>query len=98
MCWLLTQNRLSSRLALVDPDAARFAARCDLAQRNFFSDHLAGWVSSFAADLRECTGGGNFEPVGRFLAAWIPFERSRLGIAEGYADAEHHSAGVPVGQ
>ena len=67
---------------LVD-DAAAEAAFCDLAQRNFFSDHLSDWVASFATGLQKYTGGGYFEALGRFLAAWIPFERHHLGLGSG---------------
>ncbi len=79
MTWLITQRRLAARMAGVDQVAAEQSARCDLAQHNFFSDHLSGWVGSFATGLQQHTGGGYFEPLGRFLAAWIPLERHHLG-------------------
>jgi TorA maturation chaperone TorD len=79
MTWLITQRRLAGRMAGVDQVAAEHAARCDLAQRNFFSDHLSGWVGSFASGLQKHTGGGYFESLGRFLAAWMTLERHNLG-------------------
>jgi len=80
---LLVKGRLASRLAPIDPYAERLAVRCGLAQENFFGDHLAPWVTSFAAGLVECPGGGYLEAVGRFLAAWMPLERHRFGTIEG---------------
>jgi TorA maturation chaperone TorD len=79
MRWLLAQRRLAGRLAHVEAAAAVQVARYDLAERQFFSDHLSDWVPAFAARLRKYTGGGYCEPLGRFLAAWIPLERSWLG-------------------
>lgn len=75
MRFLIGQRRLVSRMVGVDPRGAEQFARCDLAQESFFRDHLAGWVGEFAAGLRKNAGGGYFEPLGRFLAAWMPLER-----------------------
>ena len=80
MNWLIWQRRLAWRMATADRRAADHAERCDLAQRSFFSDHLAGWFGPLAASLRSCTSGGYFEPLGRFLAAWIPLERHHLDV------------------
>ncbi len=80
---LLQNRRLASRLAPIDPHAARLARRCDLAQEHFFGDHLAPWVTSFAIGLEDCPGGGYLEAVGRFLAAWMPLERHRFGMTDG---------------
>lgn len=76
---LLKQHRIALRLAEVDSRMEGYASRCDLAQERFFGDHLADWVVSFASRLRACPSGGYLEPLGRFLAAWIPLERFRLG-------------------
>jgi TorA maturation chaperone TorD len=73
--WLLAQRRFAARLARVDPDGVFQVARYDLARRKFFSDHLSGWVAALAAGLHNYTSGGYIEPLGRFLAAWIPLER-----------------------
>jgi len=78
MNWLIGQRRLACRMAAADRRAGDQAERCDLAQRSFFSDHLAGWLGPLALSLRRCTSGGYFEPLGRFLAAWIPLERHHL--------------------
>jgi TorA maturation chaperone TorD len=79
MAFLIGQKRLVGRMVRFDPQGAQHFARCDLAERRFFSDHLSGWAASFAAGLRKNTGGGYFEPLGRFLAAWMPLERHYLG-------------------
>jgi TorA maturation chaperone TorD len=78
---LLVQRRLTIRLASIDSSAASYAARCDLAQRTFFDDHLAGWLCSFSASLQACLSGGYLAPVGRFLAALVPLERCSLGVS-----------------
>ncbi len=80
MNWLIGQRRLACRMATADPRAGDQAERCDLAQRSFFSDHLAGCLGPLATSLRRCTSGGYFEPLGRFLAAWIPLERHLLDV------------------
>ena len=64
MNWLISQRRLASRMALVDCLAAEQATRCDLAQRCFFSDHLAGWAGPLSAGLQKCTSGGYFRTPG----------------------------------
>ena len=75
MAFLIGQKRLVSRMARIELQGAEQFACCDLAQRSFFGDHLAGWVGEFAGGLRTNTGGSYFEPLGRFLAAWMPLER-----------------------
>ena len=97
MSWLISQRRLASRMALVDRQAAEQAARCDLAQRSFFSDHLAGWVGPLSAGLQKYTGGGYFEPLGRFLAAWIPLERRFLNVQPPCEENHKSRRAVPVG-
>jgi TorA maturation chaperone TorD len=88
MAFLIAQKRLISRLAGLDPQGAQQFTRCDLAERSFFSDYLAGWVGSFAAGLREHAGGGYFEPLGRFLSAWIPLERHRFAAESRFEDRQ----------
>ncbi len=97
MSWLLSQRRLAIRMDPVDRKAAEHATLCDLAQRNFFGDHLASWVASFAAGLQRHTGGGYFEPLGRFLAAWIALERQHLGLEPRFAEANGRREEVSVG-
>jgi TorA maturation chaperone TorD len=96
--WLLAQRRFAARLARVDADGAAQVARYDLARRKFFSDHLSGWASAFAAGLHKYTGGGYCEPLGRFLAAWVPLERYVL-TREPRFEKNHHSRreAVPAG-
>jgi len=97
MNWLIRQRRLASRMALVDPQAAEQATRCDLAQRSFFGDHLAGWAGPLSAGLQQCTSGGYFEPLGRFLAAWIPLERHFLNVELPRSEIHGSRKGFPVG-
>ena len=80
MNWLLGRKRVAGCLASLDPDAADQSSGCDLAQRHFFGDHLARWVTSLAVELQHNPGGGYFEPLGRFLAAWVPLERHHLEL------------------
>lgn len=97
MSWLISQRRLVSRMALFDRQAAEQATRCDLAQRSFFSDHLAGWAGPLSAGLQKYTGGGYFEPLGRFLAAWIPLERYFLNAEPPCEEIHGSREEAPVG-
>jgi TorA maturation chaperone TorD len=97
MSWLISQRRLVSRMALFDRQAAEQATRCDLAQRSFFSDHLAGWAGPLSAGLQKYTGRGYFEPLGRFLAAWIPLERHFLNAEPPCEEIHGSREAVPVG-
>ena len=97
MSWLISQRRLVSRMALFDRQAAEQATRCDLAQRSFFSDHLAGWAGPLSAGLQKYTGRGYFEPLGRFLAAWIPLERYLLNAEPPCEEIHGSREEAPVG-
>jgi len=97
MNWLISQRRLASRMALVDRQAAELATRCDLAQRSFFGDHLAGWAGPLSAGLQKYTSGGYFEPLGRFLAAWIPLERHVLNAGPQCEEIQASREAVPAG-
>ena len=57
MAFLLTKKRLALAAVELDPEAAEQVSICDRAQRDFFRDHLAWWVPSFAAGLRRKAGG-----------------------------------------
>ena len=78
MAWLIAQSRFGRRMACLGAADAEEALGCDLAQRDFFGHHLAGWLPELAARLRDHEGGGFPEQLGRFLAAWIILERRRL--------------------
>jgi TorA maturation chaperone TorD len=80
MAFLLLKKRQALATAGVDPEAAEQADICDRAQRDFFCDHLAWWVPTFAAGLRRKAGGGYHDALAGALAAWIPDECRRLGI------------------
>jgi TorA maturation chaperone TorD len=97
MAWLIGRGRLARRLAAVDGNAAEQARLCDLAQRNFFSDHLAGSVPALATGLQRATWGGYLEPLGRVLAAWIPLERHCFDPEPEFAKQAVSTERVPVG-
>jgi TorA maturation chaperone TorD len=80
MAFLLLKKREALATADVDPEAAEQAHICDRAQRDFFCDHLAWWVPTFAAGLRRKAGGGYHDALAGALAAWVPDECRRLGI------------------
>ena len=54
---------------------------CEGARRNFFRDHLAWWAPSFAVGVRRKAETGCFAAAGKILAALLPIERRRLGVA-----------------
>jgi TorA maturation chaperone TorD len=97
MAWLSVQRRLAIHMAPVDDEAGEQAGLCDLAQRNFFGDHLEHWVVSFANGLQKYTGGGCFEALGRFLAAWVPFERHHLNLEPKSQENRRIRRAIPVG-
>lgn len=92
MGWLIARKCQAIRLAAHVGEAAEDAALCDLAQRNFFGHHLTDWVTSFATGLQTYTGEGYLEALGRFLTAWVPFERHHLGLEPGLREREHATA------
>jgi TorA maturation chaperone TorD len=80
MAFLLLKKREALAAADSDPEAAERAQICDQAQRDFFRDHLAWWVPTFAAGLRHKARGGYHGALAAALAAWVPDECRRLGI------------------
>jgi TorA maturation chaperone TorD len=62
------------------PDADERAAVCADALRDFFGEHLAWWVPSFATGLRRKAGDGLYAALGQVLAAFLPAERGRFGV------------------
>lgn len=79
MAFLLSKKREALAAALNDPEWAEQAEICDQAQRDFFRDHLAWWVPTFAAGLRR-KASGYHDALAAALAAWIPDECRRLRI------------------
>ena len=61
-------------------DAEARTSVCRDAQAKFLCDHLAWWVPTFARLLQVERPGTFYESLGRFLAAWVPAERARLGV------------------
>ena len=86
MGWLVARSRIERRLVCLGAAPASGLQRCDLAQRHFFEDHLAGWLPDLAAELQEFEGGGCLEELGRFLAAWIHLERRYLEAESRFAE------------
>jgi putative dimethyl sulfoxide reductase chaperone len=80
MAFLLLKKRVALAVVDVDPEASEQASTCDHAQRDFFRDHLAWWVPSFAAGLRRKAGGGYLDALAGALAAWVPAECRLLEI------------------
>jgi TorA maturation chaperone TorD len=54
---------------------------CTEAEAAFFRDHLAWWAPSFATGLRRKGEGGLYAIAGQILAAFLPAERARFGVA-----------------
>ncbi|HKI32869.1 MAG TPA: molecular chaperone TorD family protein [Gemmataceae bacterium] len=78
---LLAKKRLASAGAEDDNEAAARARVCAEAEDAFFRDHLAWWVPSFATGLRRKAGQGFYAALGQALAALMPAERARFGVA-----------------
>jgi TorA maturation chaperone TorD len=81
MAFLLLKKRLASSGSADDNEGAARARVCAEAEATFFRDHLAWWVPSFATGLRRKADGGLYAAVGRVLAALVPCERRRFGVA-----------------
>jgi TorA maturation chaperone TorD len=73
MAFLLQKERLAP--------TAEQASVCADAQRSFFRDHLSWWVPSFVTGLLRKAGTGFYATVAQALAAFLPIERARLGVA-----------------
>lgn len=73
MAFLLLKKRLASE----DVEQVRV---CEEAERDFFREHLAWWVPSFATGLRRRAAPGVYAALGEVLAAFLPAERRRLGV------------------
>jgi TorA maturation chaperone TorD len=79
--FLLTKKRLALKSAASDSDAAEQARTCHQARIAFLRDHLCWWAPSFAHLLGRKAEGGFYAAVAQLLAALLPLERYRLGIA-----------------
>jgi TorA maturation chaperone TorD len=72
---------MKKRLAAGRGPEAEQVRCCADAEAAFFRDHLAWWVPSFAAGMRQKAGGGFYAAVAEALAALMPAERARLRVA-----------------
>ena len=81
MAFLLREERLALASAGANAAATEQAGVCADAQQSFLSDHLVWWVPSFAMGLRRKAERGFYLAVGQVLAAFMPIERVRLGVA-----------------
>jgi TorA maturation chaperone TorD len=81
MAFLFLKKRLALDVIGRDPEAAERVSVCVGAQHDFFRDHLAWWVPTFAAGLKRKASGGYPRALAHALAAWIPAECRRLGIS-----------------
>lgn len=77
--FLLLKKRIARDA--VDSTAAEQTKICEAARQAFFRDHIVWWVPTFSVAMRTKAGSGFYEAVGRLLAAFIPIERARLGVA-----------------
>ncbi|HEY7158373.1 MAG TPA: molecular chaperone TorD family protein [Gemmataceae bacterium] len=81
MAFLLRKERLALTSAGTNAAATEQAGICADAQQSFLRDHLAWWVPSFAMGLRRKAERGFYLAVCQVLAAFMPIERVRLGVA-----------------
>jgi TorA maturation chaperone TorD len=72
MAVLLAKQRLA--------DNADQVAICREAALAFFREHLVWWVLSFANGLRRKACGTFYPAVGKVLAAFVTWERGRIGL------------------
>jgi TorA maturation chaperone TorD len=82
MAFLLTKKRLAMADEAAGPALEERIDLCNRAARDFFRDHLAWWVPSFAAGLRRKAEEGYLRDLANILAAWVPEECRRLHIPE----------------
>ena len=62
------------------PNGCDKAVVCHDAQSRFLKEHLAWWAPAFCKLLARESSGGFYEGVALLLAAFVPAERSLLGI------------------
>lgn len=69
---LLAQKQLYGLIQDHEPEQVDVTAQ---AEEDFFREHIAWWVGSFADKLRAETDSSYYENLGRFLASFLPMER-----------------------
>jgi TorA maturation chaperone TorD len=80
MAFVAMKKRLALTAEGDGDNSGEQSAICDEAQANFFRDHLAWWVPSFATGLRRRAGSGFYAAVADLLAALMPVERQRFHV------------------
>lgn len=81
MAILLLKRRLAAAAVGQTAGAADEVFVCEEAERAFFRDHLAWWLPAFATGLRRRAEHGFYAALSRALAALLPLERRRAGVA-----------------
>jgi TorA maturation chaperone TorD len=81
MAFLLMKKRLAGAATDNEKLAAEHVGVCERAERTFFQEHLVWWAASFAQGLRRKTERGWYARCAELLAAFLPIERSRLGVS-----------------
>lgn len=81
MAFLLMKKRLAGAATDNDELARERVDICGKAEHAFFREHLVWWVAAFAQGLKRKTEQGWYAKCAELLAAFLPIERSRLGIS-----------------
>jgi TorA maturation chaperone TorD len=81
MSFLQMKKRLALASISTTPEDSEQAMICEDAARKFFATHLCWWVPAFATSLRHKAAGGFYGELAKALAAWLPAERTRWGVA-----------------
>lgn len=80
MAYLLMKQRLTEdRMATEQVNLPRDI--CHQARAVFFRDHVSWWLPAFCLALRRKAKRGPYAAAARLLAALLPVERTRLGVA-----------------
>jgi TorA maturation chaperone TorD len=80
MAFLIMKKLLAQGIVEGTDGAAENALICARAERTFFQEHLYWWAASFAQGLRRKAAQGWYARAAELLAAFLPFERSRLDV------------------
>lgn len=90
MALLLTKERMASSGASHTADDHREI--CRQAQTAFLRDHLAWWTPAFAQAVHRKAAHGPLALAAQALAAFVPCERTRLGVPPFYSPVDARPA------